>query len=111
MVTLAGICFCTALEVCAILETTGIVLIGDHMNLTSTSPRVELLLPSHHVLNLDNSQHRMAIECKNGVIWVTCAGEYQDHILRPGRRFVPKTKGMVVIEAIDDARLDVEEKI
>jgi len=79
------------------------------MNLTSSAPRVELLLPSHEVLNLDNRQHRMAIECKNGIIWVTCAGEYQDHILRPGRRFVPKKKGMVVIEAIDESCVDIEE--
>jgi Protein of unknown function (DUF2917). len=51
----------------------------------------------------------MAIECKNGVIWVTCAGEYQDHILGAGKRFVPTTKGSVVIEAIDEACVDIEE--
>lgn len=79
------------------------------MNLTSTTPRVELLLQSHQLLNLDNSQHRMAIECKNGVIWVTCAGEYQDHILEAGRRFVPKTKGTVVIEAIHESCVNIEE--
>ena len=81
------------------------------MNLTSKTPRIELLLHPHQVLNLHNNQDRMAIECKNGVIWVTCSGEYQDHILRPGRRFVAKSKGTVVIEALDDARLDVEENI
>jgi hypothetical protein len=79
------------------------------MNLTSKSPRVELLLHSRQLLNLDNGQDRMAIECKNGVIWVTCAGEYQDHILHAGRRFVPKTKGTVVIQAIDDSRVNIEE--
>jgi len=79
------------------------------MNLTSTTPRVELLLHTRQVLNLDNSQDRMAIECKNGVIWVTCAGEYQDHILGAGKRFVPTTKGSVVIEAIDEACVDIEE--
>jgi len=82
--------------------------IGDEMNLTSKTPRIELLLHPHEVLNLDN-QHRMAIECKNGVIWVTCAGEQQDHILHAGRRYVPKTKGNVVIQAIDEARVDIEE--
>jgi len=80
------------------------------MNLTSRTPRVELLLHPHQVLNLDNTQHRMAIECKNGVIWVTCAGESQDYMLRAGRRYVPKTKGAVVIEAIDEACVDIEEE-
>jgi len=79
------------------------------MNLMSKTPRIELLLRPHEVLNLDNSKQRMAIECKNGVIWVTCAGERQDHILHAGRRYVPKTNGTIVIEAIDEAHVDIEE--
>ena len=78
------------------------------MNLVSRTPRIELLLQPHEVLNLDN-QERMAIECKNGVVWVTCAGETKDHILQAGRRYVPQTKGNVVIQAIDEARVDIEE--
>lgn len=79
------------------------------MNLMSKTPKIELLLQPREVLNLDNRQRQMAIECKNGVIWVTCAGEQQDYVLRAGRRYVPKTKGTVVIEAIDEARVDIEE--
>lgn len=79
------------------------------MNLSSQTPRIELLLRSRELLNLDNHQNRMAIECKNGVIWVTCAGEQKDHILHAGKRYVPKTKGAIVIEAIDDAHVDIEE--
>jgi hypothetical protein len=79
------------------------------MNLTSRTPRIELLLHPHQVLNLDNTQNRMAIECKNGVIWVTCAGEKRDYVLRAGRRYVPKTRGTVVVEAIDEACVDLEE--
>ena len=79
------------------------------MNLTSQTPRIELLLHSRELLNLDNRQNRMTIACKNGVIWVTCAGEHQDHILRAGRRYVPKTKGAIVIEAIGESQVDIEE--
>ena len=79
------------------------------MNLMSKNPKIELLLHPREVLNLDNRQQQMAIECKNGVIWVTCAGEQQDYVLRAGRRYIPKTKGIVVIEAIDEARVDIEE--
>ena len=81
------------------------------MNLTSKTPRIELLLQPHQLLNLDNSQHRMAIECKNGVIWVTCAGEKRDYVLHAGKRYVPQTKGTVVIEALNEARVDIEEHI
>lgn len=80
------------------------------MNLTSKTSRIELLLQPRQVLNLDNTQHRMAIECKNGVIWVTCAGEHKDHILHAGRRYIPNTKGSIVIEAIDEACVDIEER-
>ena len=78
------------------------------MNLMSKTPRIELLLQPRDVLNLDN-QHHTAIECKNGLIWVTCAGEARDHILQAGRRYMPKAKGTVVIEAIGKACVDIEE--
>ena len=79
------------------------------MNLTSKTPRVELLLHPQQVINLDNHQHHMAIECKNGVIWVTCTGENQDYVLRAGRRYVPRSKGPIVIQAIDESRVQIEE--
>jgi hypothetical protein len=79
------------------------------MNLSSRTPRIELLLHQRQVLNLDNKGHRMAIECKNGVIWVTSAGEHQDYILRAGKSYIPKTKGSIVIEAIDEACVDIAE--
>ena len=78
------------------------------MNLVSQTPRIELLLRPREVLNLDSSQ-RKAIECKKGLIWVTCAGEAGDHILQAGKRYEPKAKGSIVIEAIDEARVDIEE--
>ena len=81
------------------------------MILASQTPRIELLLRSRELLHLNNRQNQMAIECKDGLIWVTCPGEYQDHILRAGRRFVPKTKGTIVIEAIGESRVDIEESI
>jgi len=79
------------------------------MNLSSQTPRIELLLRSRELLNLDNRQNRMAIQCKNGVVWVTCAGEQKDHILRAGKRYVPATKGAILIEAIGESRVDIEE--
>jgi hypothetical protein len=79
------------------------------MNLTSKTSSIELLLQPRQVLSLDNSQHRMAIECKSGVIWMTCAGESGDHILHAGRSYVPRTKGNIVIEAINEACVDIAE--
>jgi hypothetical protein len=98
--------FFTKLTICLCQD---VLVIGVQMNLMSKTPKIELLLHPREVLNLDNRQQRMAIECKNGVIWVTCAGETGDHILQAGRRYVPKAKGPIVIEAIDEACVDIEE--
>jgi hypothetical protein len=37
------------------------------MNLTSKTPKIELLLRLHQILDLEETEHRMAIECKSGV--------------------------------------------
>jgi hypothetical protein len=79
------------------------------MNLNSKTNKLELLLRSHQLLTLKNAHHKMAIECKEGVIWVTSSGDHQDYMLGAGKRYVPKTSGEVVIEAIDEACVDIEE--
>lgn len=79
------------------------------MNIKSQAHKLELLLKKHQLLTLNETQPKMAIECKQGVIWVTHSGERQDYLLRAGRHYIPKDKGRVVIEAIDDACLDIHE--
>ncbi len=80
------------------------------MNIMSQTHKLELLLKKHQLLTLNEAQPKMAIECKEGVIWVTHSGEHQDYMLRPGRHYIPKTKGSLVIEAIADACVDIEER-
>ena len=80
------------------------------MNISSQTRKIELLLKKHQLLSLNEAQPKMAIECKDGVIWVTHSGEGQDYMLRAGRRYEPKTAGSVVIEALDDACVDIVEQ-
>jgi len=80
-----------------------------NMNLVSGTPRVEVLLQPRNVLTLNEVHHGMAIECKEGLIWVTCTGDAKDYMLQAGKRYIPRTKGSVVIEAIDTACVDIEE--
>ncbi len=79
------------------------------MNIRSQTHRVEVLLKKHQLLTLNEIQPRMAIECKQGVIWVTHSGERQDYMLRAGKHYMPKGQGTLVIEAVDDACVDIEE--
>ncbi len=80
------------------------------MNLTTKIPKIEVILHPRQIMDLDDRQHRMAIECKSGVIWVTHSGESQDHILSAGRQYISKTKGKIIIEAIGEACLNIEEQ-
>jgi hypothetical protein len=79
------------------------------MTLISRTPKIELLLRPREVLSLDNRQHSMAIECKNGVIWVTRAGGHKDHILNAGDRYIPGAGGSIVIEAIGESCVNILE--
>ena len=80
------------------------------MNITSKTPRIELILHAREVLSLDNRQQPMAIECKDGMVWVTRTGGHGDHILSSGSRYIPRAKGNIVIEAIGKSRVNIEEK-
>ena len=79
------------------------------MNIRPQTHKLQLLLKKHQLLTLNEVQPKMAIECKEGVIWVTHSGERQDYLLRAGRHYAPKGDGSLVIEAIDDACVDIEE--
>ena len=79
------------------------------MNIKSQANRLELVLKKHQLLTLKETQPKMAIECKQGVIWVTHSGESQDYLLRAGRHYIPNGKGSLVIEALDDAYLHIHE--
>ncbi len=79
------------------------------MNIRPQAHKLQLILKKHQLLSLNEVQPKMAIECKEGVIWVTHSGDPQDYVLRPGRQYSPKGKGSLVIEAIDDACVDIAE--
>ncbi len=80
------------------------------MNLITRTPRIELLLQRHQLLSLEHAQPHMAIECKQGVLWVTASGDNRDHMLYAGQRFAPHTQSKIVIEAMKDASLDIEDR-
>ncbi len=81
------------------------------MNLMSKTPKVELLLQPRELLNLDNRRQSVAVSCKHGIVWITCEGEQNDHVLRAGKRYIPKNKGSILIEAIGEACVDIEENL
>lgn len=80
------------------------------MNISSHTNKMQLVLKRHQLLSLQGARSRMAIGCKDGVLWVTNSKERGDHILGAGLRYTPKRGGKVIIEALRDASVDIEER-
>jgi hypothetical protein len=80
------------------------------MNIVSQTNKIQLVLKQHQLLSLHGANPRLAIGCKDGVLWVTNSSEGGDHILGAGRHYSPKNAGNLVIEAMRDASVDIEER-
>ena len=80
------------------------------MNIVSQSNKVRLVLKRHQMLNLRGAKPRTTVNCRHGVLWITNSGDPYDHIIGSGRGFTPKRKGNVLIEAMRDAYVDIEER-
>jgi hypothetical protein len=64
---------------------------------------IDLKLPQHEVVNISHPQPGLTIECEKGVLWVTVAGDINDHTLEAGESYVIQDANSVVIEAVEDA--------
>jgi spermidine synthase len=80
------------------------------MNIATSSRKVQLTLKKHQLLSLRGARPRMRIKCQDGVLWVTNSNDNRDHVLMATDRFSPTRKGTVLIEAMRDASVDIEER-
>ncbi len=71
--------------------------------------QIDLNLRLHEVLNLNHLHPGMAIECEQGVLWITSAGDVKDYTLAPGERFIARNSSSIVIEAVKDAVLNLKD--
>ncbi len=80
------------------------------MNITPQSNKIQLVLKRHQLITLRGAKPRLAVNCSHGVLWITNSGDPYDHIVGMGRGFTPKRKGNVLIEAMRDSTVDIEER-
>ena len=64
---------------------------------------IDLNLPLHEVVNISHPQPGLTIVCEKGVLWVTVAGDNNDHTLEAGESYRIQDANSVVIEAVEDA--------
>lgn len=81
------------------------------MNIIPQSSKIQLVLKRHELVSLRGVEPQVAVKCSHGVLWVTNSGDPRDHIIvGAGRGFSPARKGNVVIEAMRDSTVDIEER-
>jgi spermidine synthase len=80
------------------------------MNIATPARKVRLVLKKHQLVALRGARSRVAINCEDGVLWVTNSNDNRDHILITSDKFSPRRKGNVLIEAMRDSYVDIEER-
>jgi Protein of unknown function (DUF2917) len=70
-------------------------------------PQIELHLQPHEMVQLNGADAAMAIECKQGIVWITRTGDSHDYMLNPGETYQPGKHGKIVIEAMHEALISM----
>lgn len=71
--------------------------------------QIDLNLHQHEVLNLSHPHRGMAIECEQGTVWITSAGDIHDYTLTSGQNYIAHDSSSLVIEAIQDAVVNLKD--
>lgn len=66
---------------------------------------MDILLKKSEVIDLDKISENVALKCLTGQIWVTCQGDLQDYLLKPGEEYRISKLGKVVVCALTEASL------
>lgn len=66
---------------------------------------MEMLLDKQELLDLGKELHGVKVVCREGCCWITLPGDNRDHILKQGDSFIVRTKGRVIITAMESCRL------
>ena len=72
-------------------------------------PSTEALsLSKGSVLRLEGICKGAKVRCFSGALWVTQEGDFEDHFLDPGEKFVINRGGLVAVQVLEDARIGLE---
>jgi hypothetical protein len=71
------------------------------------APVASLKLNQRRVHRIVGSRPGTKVSCEMGVLWVTQTGDRRDYILLPGDQFTVSKHGSVLIEAMQEASLQI----
>lgn len=61
------------------------------------------------MINLSHTHPGVEIECEQGTVWVTSAGDINDYTLEAGDSFIARDSSAVVVEAVEDAIVNLKD--
>jgi quercetin dioxygenase-like cupin family protein len=67
-----------------------------------------VVLNTNKMLKTHGNHNKKTITCLQGKIWVTQEGDLQDHVLSAGDKMITSKNGVVLIQALDNASIQVE---
>lgn len=68
---------------------------------------VRICLQSDACLSLPGTRLGVRIECHAGRLWVTQPGDAADYLLTTGQTLKARSRGQIVVQALDDAVLSL----
>lgn len=71
--------------------------------------QIDLHIHQHEVLNLPHPHNGVAIECEQGVVWITSAGDINDYTLTAGESYIVHDSNSLVIEAVQDSVVNLKD--
>lgn len=71
------------------------------------APVTDIQLQRKDIARLKGEKRGPAVTCLEGAVWITQAGDPRDHILVAGEKFAVNRRGVVLLEAVRQARVEV----
>jgi hypothetical protein len=77
------------------------------LTLQSEKQISELHLQEKDLYRIEEIEPLTTIVCKKGLVWLTQAGDNNDHVLTDGEKFTLGRRGVVLLEALPNAQVRI----
>lgn len=64
-------------------------------------------LHKNGLYRVDGNRSCRVVHCLQGVLWITQEGDWRDRILTAGEEYRTRLPGFVLVQALDDSRIEV----
>jgi hypothetical protein len=68
---------------------------------------MEIRLPKNETVKIEGDPRGMVLRCREGVVWLTQAGDSRDYFLKAGEMVCFRYNGTAVLEGHEDATVTI----